>query len=361
MELAPPIVSKLRERAGRYRELTELLSDAEIASDPKRFPQLLREQGQLEAAHRLAEELDDLLGRRADAEAVIAEGASADPELLELAREELVTIEELEQKLDQEAKSELVSDADLKRTKVIVEVRAGTGGDEATLFVGDLYRLYQKLAEERKWKVETLSAKSSEVGGLKEVVFAVNGSDAWRYLRFEGGGHRVQRVPQTESQGRIHTSAATVAVLPEAEDVDLDIRNEDLRIDTMRASGAGGQHVNKTESAVRIVHEPTGVMVVCMDEKSQHKNKAQAMRILRSRLFEMERNRIHEERAAERKNQVGSGDRSERVRTYNFPQNRCSDHRLGQNFSLEQVMGGRLMPILEALDEEDRTERIKNL
>jgi len=206
-----------------------------------------------------------------------------------------------------------------------------------------------------------MSAKPSEVGGFKEVVFAIRGAGAWRLFRFESGGHRVQRVPQTESQGRIHTSAATVAVLPEAEDVDVEVRQEDLRIDTMRASGAGGQHVNKTESAVRIVHIPTDTMVVCMDEKSQHKNKASAMRVLRTKLFELERSRLHEERAADRKSQVGSGDRSQRVRTYNFPQNRCSDHRLGQNFSLEQVMAGRLEPILKALEEKDRTERIENL
>jgi len=221
--------------------------------------------------------------------------------------------------------------------------------------------MYQRFADERGWKSELLSAKSSDVGGYKEVVMGLRGADVWRLLRFESGGHRVQRVPATESQGRIHTSAATVAVLPEAEEVDLEIKSDDLRIDTMRASGAGGQHVNKTESAVRITHLPTNTVVVCMDEKSQHKNRAQAMRILRARLFEAERRRLHEERAAERKSQVGSGDRSERVRTYNFPQNRCSDHRLGQNFSLEQVVSGKLGPILEALEESDRNARIAAL
>ena len=189
----------------------------------------------------------------------------------------------------------------------------------------------------------------------------MRGNNAWRYLRFEGGGHRVQRVPATESQGRVHTSAATVAVLPEAEEVDVEIRPEELRIDTMRAGGAGGQHVNKTESAVRMVHLPTGTTVVCMDNKSQHKNRAQAMRILRSRLYDMEQQRLAAERAADRKSQVGSGDRSERIRTYNFPQNRCSDHRLGENFPLEQVMGGKLLPMLQALDEQDREARIRDL
>ncbi len=360
MELAPAIVAKLRERAGRYEELGRLLTDPAVASDPRRFPDLLREQGQLEGAHRLAGELDELERRRGEAEALAAD-PGADPELKELAREELAQLREQARRVDEAIVGELVSDADLDRTRVIVEIRAGTGGDEATLFAADLYRIYQRFAEERGWKTELFSVKPSEVGGYKEAIFSVSGEGAWRLLRFEGGGHRVQRVPETESQGRIHTSAATVAVLPEAEEVEVELRNEDLRIDTMRAGGAGGQHVNKTESAVRIVHVPTNTTVVCMDEKSQHKNKARALRVLRARLFEMERSRIHAERAQERKQQVGSGDRSERIRTYNFPQNRCSDHRLGENFSLEQVLAGRLMPILGALEERDRMERIQNL
>ena len=338
-----------------------MLEDPEVASDPKRFPEILREQGQLANAAELASRMEELIARRAEAEALVAGEGTEDPELVEVAREELASLEEEELELDQRVKTELVSDADLDRSKIIVEIRAGTGGDEATLFGRDLYRMYVRFCEEKGWKTEMMSAKPSEVGGFKEVVFAIRGAGAWRLFRFESGGHRVQRVPQTESQGRIHTSAATVAVLPEAEDVDVEVRQEDLRIDTMRASGAGGQHVNKTESAVRIVHIPTDTMVVCMDEKSQHKNKASAMRVLRTKLFELERSRLHEERAADRKSQVGSGERSQRVRTYNFPQNRCSDHRLGQNFSLEQVMAGRLEPILKALEEKDRTERIENL
>jgi peptide chain release factor 1 len=358
MGFAPAIVSKLREKAGRYRELTELLSDPAIAADPRRAPDLLREQGRLEDAFRLSERLEELLARRAQAEELLS---GSDPEMRELAEEELETLEALEVGLDAEIKTELVSDDDLRRDKVIVEIRAGTGGDEATLFVADLLRMYQHFVEQQGWRLEALSSKESEVGGFKEIILAVSGREAWRLFRFESGGHRVQRVPETESQGRIHTSAASVAVLPEAEEVEVDMRPEDLRIDTMRAGGAGGQHVNKTESAVRSVHVPTNTTVVCMDEKSQHKNKARAMRILRARLFELERKRLASERAAQRKTQVGSGDRSERVRTYNFPQNRCSDHRLGQNFSLEHVLTGKLLPILTALEEADRTERIKNL
>jgi peptide chain release factor 1 len=360
MEFSPTIVEKLREKASRHRELSELLSDPEVAGDHRRFAELLREQGQLDEANRLAGEMDGLIERRREAEGMLAE-PEVDPELVTLAEEELSELEALELELDRSIKTALVSDADFERDKIIVEIRAGTGGDEATLFSADLFRMYQRFAEAHRWKIEVLSSKQSEVGGFKEIVFGVKGKSAYRLFRFESGGHRVQRVPATESQGRIHTSAATVAVLPEPEEVDVDIKQEDLRIDTMRASGAGGQHVNKTESAVRIVHEPTGTMVVCMDEKSQHKNRAQAMRIMRTRLFELERRRIHDERAAERKSQVGSGDRSERVRTYNFPQNRCSDHRLSQNFSLEQVMGGKLDGVLEALEEEDREERIRNL
>ena len=360
MDFAPQIVSKLREKALRYAELTTQLSDPDIAGDHQRYSELLREQGLLEGPKRLAGRMDELIERREQARDIVAE-TGADADMLELARDELASLDELETALDREIKTALVSDPEWNRGKIIVEIRAGAGGDEATLFTGDLYRMYQRFCEERKYKVELMSGKTSEVGGFKEVVLGIRGEGVYRWFRFESGGHRVQRVPTTESQGRIHTSAATVAVLPEAEEVDLEIKQEDLRIDTMRASGAGGQHVNKTESAVRIVHLPTDTMVVCMDEKSQHKNRAQAMRILRTRLLEAERLRLHNERAEARKSQVGSGDRSDRVRTYNFPQNRCSDHRLGQNFSLEQVMTGRLQPLLKALHEKDIELRIEDI
>jgi peptide chain release factor 1 len=360
MEFAPAIVNKLRERANRHAEIGELMLDPAVASNPKRFPALLRERGQLVQSVELLARLDDLVQRRQEAEALLADGAT-DPELRGMAEEELSGLAALEEALDEEMKVALISDDDLQRDKIIVEIRAGTGGDEASLFAADLYRMYNHFIESRKWKKEVLEVKTTEVGGYKEVIFAVQGEGAWRLFRFETGGHRVQRVPETESQGRIHTSAATVAVLPEAEEVDVEIRPDDLRIDTMRAGGAGGQHVNKTESAVRITHLPTNTVVTCMDERSQHKNKASAMRILRTRLFEVERERLHAERAAQRKSQVGSGDRSERVRTYNFPQNRVSDHRLGENFSLEQVIAGRLDVLLDKLERQDREERIRNL
>ena len=360
MEFAPAIVEKLRLQARRFDELTDLLASPDAAADGKRYPALLRERGQLERAAELCRRLDALVQRRAEAERILAE-PSPDPDLAELAREDLEGLAELEHALDREVKAVLVSDPEDERTRVIVEIRAGTGGDEATLFAADLNRVYRRYVEGRRWRVEELGAQASDVGGLKEVIFGVQGPDVWRLLRHESGGHRVQRVPATEAQGRIHTSAVTVAVLPEAEEAEIVVRNEDLRIDTMRAGGAGGQHVNKTESAVRITHLPTGLVVVCQDEKSQHKNKAHAMRVLKSRLLDAERQRIHDERAVTRKTQVGSGDRSQRVRTYNYPQNRVTDHRLGENYSLEQVVAGKLDPILEALEERDREERIRNL
>ncbi len=360
MQFAPAIVEKLREQAARYDELTAQLSAPETAADPRRYPALLRERGALEQAARLHRRLSELSQRRAGNQTLI-EDPSEDPSLIELARADLEALEKEERALDEELRQALVSDEDDRRTKLIFEIRAGTGGDEATLFAADLFRLYQRFIDSRGWGLEVLQSQASDVGGFKEIVFAVEGEGAWRLLRYESGGHRVQRVPKTEAQGRIHTSAATVAVLPEAEDVELVLRDEDLRIDTMRAGGAGGQHVNKTESAVRITHIPTGTVVTCMDEKSQHKNRARALRILRSRLLEAEQARRHAERAAWRKSQVGSGDRSARVRTYNWPQSRVTDHRIEQSYSLEHILAGKLGPLMESLEAADREERIRSL
>jgi len=360
MQFAPALIEKLRSRARRFEELTDLLSTPEVASDGRRLPALLQERGSLQASADLARRLEEAVRRRSEAERILAE-PGADLELAVLAREELEAAEPLERALDLEIKEALIAEPEDLRRKVIVEIRAGTGGDEATLFARDLYDLYRRYVEARRWKVEDLDVATSDIGGFKEVIFAVEGEGAWRRLRFESGGHRVQRVPKTEAQGRIHTSAATVAVLPEAEEVDVQVRPEDLRIDTMRAGGAGGQHVNKTESAVRITHLPSGLVVVCQDERSQQKNKARAMRLLLTRLYDAERSRLHAERAAQRRSQVGSGDRNERIRTYNWPQNRVTDHRVGESYSLEQVLAGKLDPIFDALDALDREERIASL
>lgn len=359
MKFADAIVAKLKERADRHDEIGELISDPEIASDPKQFPDLLKERGTLDRARELYGQYVELQARRVDNEGVLE--AQEDSELVELAEEDLALVEEAEVALDLEIKGELIQDEDSHRDRVIFEIRAGTGGDEATLFAGDLYRMYSKFIETNRWRTEVLDVSQSEVGGFKEVIFGVRGPGCWSALRFESGGHRVQRVPSTESQGRIHTSAATVAVLAEAEAAEITVEEKDLRIDTMRAGGPGGQAVNKLETAVRITHLPTGTVVQCQDEKSQHKNRDKAMRILRTRLLDAERQRLHDERAAERKSQVGTGDRSARVRTYNFPQNRVTDHRLGENYSLEQVIAGKLDALVADLEAQDREERIQNL
>jgi peptide chain release factor 1 len=356
MALAEALLTKLREAKARFDELTALLSSEGGAVDGKKIPGILKERGGLEKRVQLLERIDSLERRRADAQAMLT-----DSEMAALAKEELAEIEAELKRLDEEVVDAIIAEDDDERRKVIMEIRAGTGGDEASLFAADLYRIYEHFFDAQGWKHEVFDVARSDVGGFKEIVFSVEGDGAWRKLRFESGGHRVQRVPETEAQGRIHTSAATVAVLPEAEDVDIDINPQDLRIDTMRAGGAGGQHVNKTESAVRITHLPTGTVVVCMDEKSQHKNRARALRVLRSRLFEAERARKDAERAALRKTQVGTGDRNARIRTYNYPQNRVTDHRANENYSLEQVLAGKLTPLIDAMIAVDREERIRNL
>lgn len=358
MPIAPAILEKLELRAARHRELTEEISKPEVASDGRRFPELLKERGMLARSAELHESWKSLVAQREGAGLMLAD---ADPDIRRMAEDELAALSKAEDELENEIKGELASDPELERDKVIVEVRAGIGGDEATLFVADMFRMYSRFCDAKRWKLELLEATPSEVGGFKEVIFGLKGEGAWRLFRFESGGHRVQRVPATETQGRIHTSAATVAVLPEVEELEIEIRDEDLRIDTMRAGGPGGQSVNKTSSAVRMTHIPTGTVVICQDEKSQLKNKAKALRIMRARLYEAEAARRHAERAADRKQQVGSGDRSQRIRTYNWPQNRVSDHRLGENFSLEQVVAGRLGPILDALEDQDRELRIKSI
>ncbi len=286
----------------------------------------------------------------------------ADPEMRDMAQEEADAIRETLPVAERAlALSLLPRDAADERSAML-EVRAGTGGDEAALFAGDLFRMYQRYAEERGWKVELISASTAEMGGYKEVVASVTGQGVFARLKFESGVHRVQRVPVTESGGRIHTSAATVAVLPEAEDVDVQINDQDLRIDIYRSSGPGGQSVNTTDSAVRITHIPSGLVVIQQDEKSQHKNKAKALKVLRTRLYELERERLHSERAGTRKSMVGSGDRSERIRTYNFPQGRVTDHRINLTLHrLPEILEGQMDELVRALIEADEAERLAGL
>ncbi len=332
--------------------------EAEMAAGPdgETYVRLSKEYAELEPVVKIVRELKQALAEQESLSEMAASGE--DDELAEMAREELAGLDGRIDKLDHDLKVKLLPKDTADDRNVILEVRAGIGGDEAALFAGDLFRMYQRFAAVQGWNVEVISANEAGVGGYKEVIASISGKGAYAMLKFESGGHRVQRVPETESQGRIHTSAATVAVLPEAEEVDIEIEDKDLRIDVFRASGPGGQSVNTTDSAVRITHIPSGIVVSQQDEKSQHKNKAKAMKVLRARLFEAERQRLDEERSATRRGQVGSGDRSERIRTYNFPQGRVTDHRINLTlYKLDQVMQGEALDeLIEALITEHQAE-----
>ena len=338
---------KLNTLLDRFAELEHQMSGN---PDPSTYVKLSREYSSLETLVGKIRALQKAEKDLSDAEELLKESGS-DREMRELAEAERDELLEKVDVLTQDVRIGLLPKDSADANDAILEVRAGTGGDEAALFAGDLFRMYQRFAELRGWKVEVLSASQGEVGGYKEVIASVSGENVFARLKFESGVHRVQRVPATESGGRIHTSAATVAVLPQAEEVDVEINESDLRIDTFRASGAGGQHVNTTDSAVRITHEPTGIVVAVQDERSQHKNKARAMQLLRARIYDEERARAANERTEARRLQVGSGDRSERIRTYNFPQGRVTDHRIGLTlYKLEQIIAGEaLEEVIEAL------------
>jgi peptide chain release factor 1 len=352
------IRSKLDQIAERYEEITALLAEPEVQSDQNQFRSLSQEYSQLEPVvecyNRYRELEQGIDGAREMLE---------DPEMAELAREELLATEQARERLEPELQLLLIPPDPNDERNIFLEVRAGTGGAEAALFAGDLHRMYLRYAEARRWQVETISESPGEQGGYKEIVCRISGRGVYSRLKFESGTHRVQRVPETESQGRVHTSACTVAILPEAEEIDdVDINSGDLRIDTYRASGAGGQHVNKTDSAVRITHMPTGIVVECQDERSQHKNKARAMSLLQARLLSQAQEKQVSEQAQNRKLQVGSGDRSERIRTYNFPQNRLTDHRINLTlYKLEEVMTGELDQVIDPLRQEHQAEQLTAL
>jgi len=351
----PSLETKLK----RFEELEQQLQDPAIASHPNKFIPLQREQGGLAKVARAVRAYHAL---EADIEAArMMADEESDPESKAYAESELAEYLQQMETLKVELEDIATAGDSITRGGLILEIRAGTGGNEAALFAGDLFEMYKRFVETRRWKWEVIDVHPSDMGGFKEVIISISGEGAYHQLQFESGGHRVQRVPETETQGRIHTSAATVAVLPEATEVEVDLKPEDLRVDTFHASGPGGQKVNKTESAIRITHLPTGTVVQCQDEKSQHKNKAKAMRVLRSRVLEAKQREAQQARSTQRRTLIGSGDRSEKVRTYNYPQNRITDHRINLTlYKLGQAMQGNLDELIDGLLEFDRQERLNN-
>jgi peptide chain release factor 1 len=346
---------ELEEKLRRFEELEKLLADPEVLADPARLSAVAREHGSLA---KLANKYRRLKGLNAQ----IAEAADMlkgpDPEMRELAEAELPRLRQEQETCWDDLLEMTVGGEDANRTRCILEIRAGTGGEEAALFARDLYEMYKHYAEDHRWKVEILDMNPTELGGFKQIILGLEGEGVYRHLQYESGGHRVQRVPETEAKGRIHTSAATVAVLPEPEDVEIELKPDDYREDVFHSSGPGGQHVNKTASAIRLTHYETGIVVQCQDEKSQHKNRAKALRVLKSRIYEHKRAAEQQKRANERKSKIGSGDRSEKIRTYNFPQSRVTDHRINLTlYKLDTVMAGNLQPVVDALMQYERQEQ----
>ena len=350
---------KLDEVERTFNEIEARMADSAIASNPSEMQVLGKKHVELTPLMNAYNEYKRV--NREIGESRVLASEEGDEAMREMAREELASLEERLPEIERGIRVLLLPKDKNDDKSVVIEIRGGTGGEEAALFAANLFRMYTRYAEFKGWRVEVLDANETGIGGYKEIVFRVEASGAYSKLKYESGVHRVQRVPVTEASGRVHTSAATVAVLPEAEDVDVDIRTEDLKIDTYRSGGAGGQHVNMTDSAVRITHIPSGVVVTCQDERSQIKNRAKAMQFLRTKLYDLELRKQHDAMAAERKGQVGSGDRSERIRTYNFPQNRVTDHRIGLTLhKLDQIVEGDLGELIEALSMADQAERMKN-
>ncbi|MBW1974429.1 MAG: peptide chain release factor 1 [Deltaproteobacteria bacterium] len=344
----------------KFSDLEKALGDPQVLSKPKEYQKLAKEHAEIAPLVETYRKYKETEQQLAENEQLLKE--EKDPEMRHLIREEIDELQRQKEKLTRQLKLLLVPKDPNDEKNVILEIRAGTGGEEAALFAADLFRMYSRYAEGQGWKIEILDSHPTEMGGFKEVIANISGKGAYSRLKYERGVHRVQRIPVTESQGRIHTSAVTVAVLPEAEEVDIEIDPNDLRIDVFRSSGPGGQSVNTTDSAVRITHIPTGIVVSCQDEKSQHKNKAKAMKVLRARLLELKRREQEEKIAKERRSQVGTGDRSERIRTYNFPQNRITDHRINLTlYKLEEVLNGALDEIIDPLITHYQTEQIQSL
>lgn len=351
------IEAKLQQVKERYEEVTSAMSDPSVFDDPDHYTELSKEHSDLKELVELYEEWKSIKSQLKGNKELIEEGEDA--EITEMAEEENRELKPRLEELEEEIKYKLIPKDPDDSKNVIVEIRAGTGGDEAAIFAGDLFDMYRRYAEKMGWKQNIMSVSESEKGGFKEIVFGLEGDEVYGKMKYESGVHRVQRVPDTETQGRVHTSAATVAVLPEAEEVDIDVNMSDIRVDTFRASGAGGQHVNKTDSAIRLTHEPSGVVVECQQERSQHQNKEKAMTMLRSKLYEMEEEKLRKERAEERKSQVSTGDRSAKIRTYNFPQSRLTDHRINLTlYNLDDIMKGEIGEVIKALRVQDNLEKL---
>lgn len=354
------ILRKLDSTAERLEEIAALLSDPDVISDQNKFRALSQEYSQIEPTIKLYNEYKLLMEDKLTATEMRKD---ADPSIKKMGEDELISIQTNEFKITQQIKKTLIPIDPNDSSNIFLEIRAGTGGDEAAIFSGDLFRMYSKYAESKNWKIEIMNIRDGDHGGYKEIICKISGDSIFSRLKFESGAHRVQRVPQTESQGRVHTSACTVAVLPEVKEIEgIEIDNNDLRIDTYRASGAGGQHVNKTDSAVRLTHLPTGLVVECQDERSQHKNKARAMSLMQAKLLDQELSKQMDEQAQERKLQVGSGDRSERIRTYNFPQGRVTDHRINLTlYKLDEIAEGDMDQVIQPLIDEFQADQLARL